>query len=195
MKNKRAWLLLLIFGGGLIAVFSQCFSAGDKPDVRGPEYAGSKKCMKCHEDVYHSYLHNAHYHSSQRATDTTVHGSFEHGHDSVTFDNGNACLVMNKRTTGMYQTAYKKAEKYRSERFDMVFGGNKAETYVYWKGSKPYELPVSYYRSLHRWANSPGYDTKLPYFEREVTQRCFECHASYITQPAVANTMQNRDAG
>lgn len=187
--------MLLIFGGGLMAVFSQCFNAGDKPDVRGPEYADSKKCMKCHEDVYRSYLHTAHYHSSQPATDTTVHGSFEHGRDSVTFDNGNAVLVMNKRTNGMYQTAYKKTKKYRSERFDMVFGGNKAETYLYWKGSKPYELPVSYYRSLHRWANSPGYDTKLPYFEREVTQRCFECHASYITQPTVANTMQNRDAG
>lgn len=195
MTNKRVWLLLLIFGGALIAIFSQCFTVNDKPDVRGEEYAGSKKCMKCHEDVYRSYLLTAHYHSSQRATDGTVHGSFEHDHDSVTFDNGNAGLVMSKRMNGMYQTAYKKHKAYRSERFDIVFGGNKAESYVYWKGTKPYELPVSYYKSLHNWANSPGYNTRLPYFERGVTQRCFECHASYITQPIVANTMQNRDPG
>jgi len=188
-------MLLLIFGGGLIAIFSQCLNAGNKPDVRGEEYTGSKKCMKCHEDVYRSYLLTAHYHSSQQAADSTVHGSFEHGHDSVSFDNGNAGLLMDKHAGGMYQTAYKKGKKYRSERFDMVFGGNKAESYVYWKGTKPYELPVSYYKSLHGWANSPGYDTRLPYFEREVTQRCFECHASYIKQPAVANTLQNRDAG
>ena len=195
MKNKRLWLLLLIFGGGMIAIFSQCFNAGDKPDVRGEEYAGSKKCMKCHADVYRSYLLTAHSYSSQRATDSTVHGSFEHGHDTVQFDNGNAALVMNKHINGMYQTAYKKGRRYRSERFDIVFGGKKAETYVYWKGNKPYELPVSYYRSLHSWANSPGYDTRLPYFDRGVTQRCFECHASYITQPEVSNIMQNRDAG
>ncbi len=195
MKNRRVWLLLLIFGGGLMFIFSQCFNAGEKPDVRAEEYAGSKKCMKCHEDVYRSYLLTAHYHASQQATGRTVHGSFEHGHDSVTFDNGNACLVLNKRMNGLYQTAYKKAKEYRSERFDIVFGGNKAESYAYWKGTKPYELPVSYYRSLQGWANSPGYDTRLPYFGREVTQRCFECHASYIARPIIANTMQNRDAG
>lgn len=187
--------MLVIFGGALMFIFSQCLTVTDKPDARGEEYAGSKKCIKCHEDVYRSYLLTAHYHASQRASGGAVHGSFVHGHDSLTFDDGNAGLVMTKGTKGMYQTAYKKNKKYRSERFDMVFGGNKAESYVYWRGTKPYELPASYYRSLLGWANSPGYDTRLPYFDREVTQRCFECHASYVAQPQVDNTMQNRDPG
>ena len=31
MTNKRTWLLLLIFGGGLMAVFSQCLSLKNDP--------------------------------------------------------------------------------------------------------------------------------------------------------------------
>lgn len=195
MKNKRVWLLLLIFGGGLIAVFSQCFTPEDPPDARGQAYAGSKKCMKCHQDVYRSYLATAHYHSSQRATESTVHGSFTDGDNLVAFGDGGATMGMNKRAGGMYQTASRNAKTYRSERFDIVFGGNKAESYLYWKGAKAYELPISYYRSLRGWANSPGYDTRLPYFEREVSQRCFECHASYLSQLPVSSTLQNRNAG
>lgn len=187
--------MLLIFGGGLIAVFSQCFTPEDPPDARGQAYAGSKKCMKCHQDVYRSYLATAHYHSSQRATESTVHGSFTDGDNLVAFGNGGATMAMNKRAGGMYQTASRNAKTYRSERFDIVFGGNKAESYLYWKGAKAYELPISYYRSLRGWANSPGYDTRLPYFEREVSQRCFECHASYLSQLPVSSTLQNRNAG
>jgi hypothetical protein len=69
----------------------------------------------------------------------------------------------------------------RSEQFNIVVGsGRKGQTYLYWKDDGLFELPVSYWTELKRWINSPGYVDGSADFDRPVTPRCLECHATYF---------------
>src|SRR5258708_34145147 len=102
MKNKRNWLLTLIFLGSMMAIFSQCLNVKDKQDARGAAYAGSDKCIKCHKSIYTSYLQTAHYQSSGPATVHSVHGNFTEGHNHVTFKDGTE-VSMQKRDSDLNQ--------------------------------------------------------------------------------------------
>jgi hypothetical protein len=67
------------------------------------------------------------------------------------------------------------------ERIDVVIGsGRKGQTYLFWKGDKLFELPVSYWTELDSWINSPGYPDGSPHFDKPVVPRCLECHASFF---------------
>jgi hypothetical protein len=68
-------------------------------------------------------------------------------------------------------------------KIDVAFGsGEKAQTYAYWKDNALLELPLSYFVSIHGWANSPGFTASHANFNRVIQSRCFECHASYISK-------------
>jgi hypothetical protein len=45
-------------------------------DPRGNTYTGSVTCIRCHQTVYNSYLHTAHYLASLPASEKTIGGSF-----------------------------------------------------------------------------------------------------------------------
>ena len=190
MKAKNIYFLLFL----LIPVstlLTQCLSS-EKKDPRDEVYAGSDKCMKCHKDVYTSYLHTAHFSSSRPASESTIHGSFKPGSNSFNL-NEHVKVVMEKRKDGLYQTAYKDGKQTEAHRFDVTFGGVKAETYLYWKGKELFELPLSYFDALHNWTNSPGYAGNRADFDRPILRRCFECHSSYIKQIPQENVdLQNR---
>ncbi|RYE18512.1 MAG: hypothetical protein EOP42_30565 [Sphingobacteriaceae bacterium] len=69
-----------------------------------------------------------------------------------------------------------------SQRFDIVFGGIKGETYIYWKGNQLFQLPLSYFNRLKSWSTSPGYDASQADYSRAIGTRCLECHSSFINQ-------------
>jgi hypothetical protein len=72
-------------------------------------------------------------------------------------------------------------EKTRMEQIGLVFGsGRKGQTYLYWRGDELFELPVSYWMSLDRWVNSPGYLDGTADFNRGINPRCLECHSTYF---------------
>lgn len=180
MRNKRKLLFLAIFTLPLLAVLSQCSLFGKKEtDPRGLLYAGSSTCIKCHSSIYSDYLHTAHFSTSQLADKHTVSGSFKPGSNEYLFSN-NVKVVMKKDAGGLYQVAYENGKKVNQQRFDIAIGGVKAETYLYWKGNRLYQLPISYFKTLHKWTNSPGYDSTSADFSRLITVGCLECHASYI---------------
>ena len=182
MKNKRILLLTLIFAIPLVVIFSQCLtSKSDKPDPRGDTFAGSATCIKCHKDVYNNYVHTAHFTSSRPATIHNINGNFNNNANTFVFDK-DLKVVMEKRDSGLYQVTYFKGKQTRAERFDIVFGGVKAETYLYWKGNELFQLPMSYFSGLSSWTNSPGYDFNHADYGRMIGTRCFECHSSYIKE-------------
>jgi hypothetical protein len=148
-------------------------------DPRGDLYAGAEKCMKCHSDVHGSYVHTAHYAASATAGGNTVHGSFS-DNLNVFILGPSQKVVMEKRSDGMYQTYYKNGKIIESRRFDIVMGGVKGESYLYWKGNTLNQLPVSYYSKQHEWALSPRFDPRYVNFNRSINSRCLQCHASYI---------------
>jgi hypothetical protein len=68
----------------------------------------------------------------------------------------------------------------QTEPIDLVIGsGRKGQTYLYWKGNRLFQLPVSYWIKLGHWVNSPGYVDGYADFDRPVMPRCLECHGSY----------------
>ena len=176
---------ILIVGVICLAILSIAylqFTAKGKPaDPRGNGYAGSKTCAKCHSNLYNSYLHTAHYIASLPATENTVHGSFAPGLNVFQVNKAQK-VVMEKRGAGLFQTYYLNGKAKQSHRFDVVFGGVKGESYLYWQGNELYQLPLSYFNSQHRWSTSPGYNFAfLDYpVARSIGKQCLECHASYI---------------
>jgi hypothetical protein len=164
-------------------IISQCFHKNKAiafNDPRGAAFAGSATCVKCHKNITENYLHTAHYLTGRPASEATIHGSFNPDSNTVIF-NDSIKIVMEKHPDGLYQASYTNGKLTQKHRFEMTFGSKRAETFLFWKGKEVFELPVSYYISLHQWATSPGaYYGDSVNFSRKIGQRCFECHSSYI---------------
>ncbi|MFI5161375.1 MAG: multiheme c-type cytochrome [Sphingobacteriales bacterium] len=159
-------------------VYMQCKT--NKPsDPRGNAYAGAVKCMKCHSDIYRSYLHTAHYMASLPATPETVHGSFNPDSNTFAF-NAAQKIVMEKHGDSLFQSYYLNGKLKESHRFDIVLGAVKGESYLSWKGNGLNQLPVSYYTKQGKWILSPRFAPGYVNFNRTISSRCMECHASYI---------------
>jgi hypothetical protein len=175
-----------IFAGTILTsvlLFSRCLNSnGHDQDPRGAAYAGSAACTKCHRQTADSYLHTAHYHSASTASPSNaIAGSFSKDSNSFVV-NDTTKVVMERREGVPYQVLYINGREKRAQRFDIVFGYSKGQTYLYWKNDLIYQLPISYFTNLHRWTSSPGYPAGIPIFDRPVLKRCFECHTSFIAQ-------------
>jgi len=177
---RKINIVLAICAVMLCVVYQQCKTNKTATnDPRGDDYAGSATCIKCHSNIYKSYLHTAHYIASVPATEEYVHGSFANGQNVVTI-NPHQKIVMEKHGKDMFQTLYLDGKPVESHRFDMVMGGVKGESYLYWEGNALYQLPISYFTQLNEWLVSPGYPPGTADFKRAIKTRCFECHASYM---------------
>ncbi|WP_295792346.1 multiheme c-type cytochrome [Mucilaginibacter sp.] len=160
-------------------VYMQCKTA--KPtDPRGEAYAGAATCAKCHSAISNSSLHTAHYLATVPANLNTIHGSFAKNANIFDFSPSQK-IVMEKRDSGLFQTYYLNGKEAEKHRFDIVLGGVKGESYLYWHGSALNQLPVSYYSKQNQWLMSPGYMPGQVYFNRPIATRCMECHASNIS--------------
>ena len=178
---KKTVIITAICTALLIIAYFQFKNNSAYADPRGNLFAGARACAKCHSNLYNSYLHTAHYVASVPATENTVHGSFKKGFDVFNVNAGQK-VVMEKRDSGLYQTYYLKGKVKERFRFDIVFGGVKGESYLYWKGNELYQLPLSYFSSQREWSTSPGYGFNfLDYPQsRSIGKQCLECHTSYI---------------
>jgi len=176
---KKINIVIAICAVMLCVVYQQCKSTKPSNDPRGDEYAGSATCIKCHSNIYKSYLHTAHYIASVPASEEYVHGSFANG-QNVVIINPHQKVVMEKKGKDMFQTLYLDGKPVERHRFDIVMGGVKGESYLYWEGNALYQLPISYFKQLNEWLVSPGYPPGTANFKRAIKSRCFECHASYI---------------
>ena len=180
MLTRRKFLLLLIFAIPLLAIFWQCNVFNEpKDDPRGTAYARSATCVSCHKAVYSDYLHTAHFTTSRLADEHSINGSFAPG-TNVYMLNNNTKVVMEKRDSGLYQVAYVNGKVVNAQCFGITIGGIKAETYLYWAGNSLYQLPISHFKALKSWTNSPGYRNNIADFTRPVGVDCMSCHASYL---------------
>jgi len=93
---------------------------------------------------------------------------------------------MQERKTGFWQNAWLRVDDqlYRqSERIALVTGsGNNGQSYLYWRDDALYELPVSFFRQVGTWVNSPGFADGSANFARPITGRCLECHSTWFEQ-------------
>lgn len=176
---KRLFVILgLLTGVCLCSVL--CTSHRDEPirNVYGQAYAGSAACRTCHAAIYDSFVATAHYRDSRPASAATIKGSFAKDSNRFVYSPG-VEVKMEHRDSGFYETA---SFDGRSEAFGIVIGsGRKGQSYLYWKGQKLYQLPVSYFVPTGTWCNSPGFGGDTPVFDRRVPSACLECHTTQAT--------------
>ncbi|MBE7170366.1 MAG: hypothetical protein INR73_07235 [Williamsia sp.] len=174
---------LLIFS---VALFSKCGSNGQPStkDPRGDAYAGMQTCIACHQDVFASYTHSNHAKTSWAIHDTVLDKTAPSTRPFYFQDSSR--VVIEEGNDSLFQSYFVNGRKTVSNQFDIAFGsGEKAQTYASWQKDQLLQLPLSYYSSLHDWANSPGFPASHARFERVIVSRCFECHASYVEKEFV----------
>jgi len=153
-------------------------------------YVGDDVCTSCHQQQSSSYQQTAHRRTSQLPDKSSVLGAFGKGENSFTTSNPELVFRMDEKSDGLFQTAIEGIAPYtteHTERLDFVIGsGGKGQTYLFWKGDRLFELPISFWRELG-WVNSPGYLDGVANFDRPILPRCLECHATYFETLAVPN--------
>lgn len=172
-----AWVLALALG---------CSSKGPPAPVPAPaDTSEADACRACHAVQVDAFTQTAHAHTSARASEQTVRGSFERGKNEVRTRNPALSFLMEKRPEGLFHVAHDSAKGiHRADRFDVVFGsGRKGQTYLYWRGQELYQLQVSWLRKPDAWFNGPGYTDGVLDMDRVVMPRCVECHAAAPLPP------------
>ena len=146
-------------------------------------YVGDAECRLCHQDRVDTFHRTAHYLTSSLPDKTSILGKFTADTNTRTTSNPELVFRMDETEGGFFQTAVQGMAPYtteRRERFGLVVGsGGKGQTYLFWKGDELFQLPVSYWTELG-WVNSPGYRDGVANFDRPITSRCLECHATYF---------------
>lgn len=155
-----------------------------KSDQRG--FVGDNACRACHQRKFDSYQTTRHHLDSARPSAEMIHGHFDSGRNTMTSLDPGVSFRMNVKGGAFYETSFEGEpghQKARSERMDIVVGsGKKGQSYLYWRGDELFELPVSYWTSLDRWVNSPGYVDGTANFDRGINPRCLECHSTYFEE-------------
>jgi hypothetical protein len=185
----------LVVGAGLAACIflrpAAAFQAAHEGlSTERTDYVGDASCEKCHREVVQHYEHTPHRLTSRFPSPESVLGSFRNGGNSLTIvDSAQTAepglqFHMESRKDGLFEVARSGWGSHvyeRAERIDLVTGsGARGQTYLYWKGDRLFELPVSYWSDGKRWINSPGYMDGTAEFSRPVNPACLECHATYI---------------
>lgn len=172
---------------------SRCFSNSEASnDLRGNLYIGSAGCKKCHSSIYNSYVATSHFNSTQTASVKNIYGSFTAGENTFIV-NPETKIVMEQRDSGLFQVLHVKGKEEEVHRMDITFGIKHAQTFLSWQGTKAFELPISYYTSVHTWASSPGYSSVVN-FTRSIGIGCFECHSSYIKNKIISGVQGFEEA-
>jgi len=186
MKISKSFFLLFCIAG-IIIFLSECIHGGKtNDDPRGNVYAGSQSCRQCHRAIYDSFIVSSHYNTTHASSPQNVMGSFDHGRNTFVY-NSDTKIVMERRDSGLYQVLYVDGAEKEIHRFDITFGLKHAQTFLTWEGNQTFELPVSYYVSVHSWGSSPGgsFISNVAYFKRAVGINCYECHSSFVADQAV----------
>lgn len=163
----------------LLAVAAAC-GGPDRVVKLDPLSLPPSACKQCHAAIVESHALTAHARTSVPATAETILGDFSPGANTLRTHLQLVGFVMEKGADGFYQHGKDVGNNIdRRERFDIVVGsGRRGQTYLFWKDAILYELPVSYLTASKGWINSPGYRDGTVDFDRVITTRCLECHAT-----------------
>jgi hypothetical protein len=168
--------------------------------VRAVTAAGDAACLSCHREK-ESFEHTAHRLTSRLPTSRSIAGHFGHGENVLLTSSPYLHFRMDSTKAGFYETAVTGRPpdtSGRAERIAFVIGsGRKGQTYLDWRGADAlYELPVSYWTAPREWINSPGYVDGTVNFDRPVTPRCLECHASeFESMPSLNSVNEYQRSG
>ncbi|MES1218018.1 MAG: multiheme c-type cytochrome, partial [Bacteroidota bacterium] len=173
-------LALLVYFGNMFCYTGTTTAIRNKnTDSLSKKFAGTDACKSCHKAIFDSFTNTAHYFTSRPASETSIKGSFEPGKNIFRYNKWME-VVLQKKDNRFYQQGFISGQEYQTEPFDITIGsGRKGQTYLYWKNSKLFQLPVYWFKPLNTWCNSPGFPSNFMKFDREIHGECLECHTSY----------------
>lgn len=152
------------------------------------DFLGADACQDCHAEIYETYRQTGHFQSSAKATAEAIEGSFRPGENLLATNHPDLSFEMVQEDGKFYQSVhFRQLSKHTMQ---IITGsGHIGQTYLYWVGNSLYELPVSYFRQIDDWANSPGYHDGTAWFARPVISKCLECHTTYVeSDPRTENS-------
>jgi hypothetical protein len=178
----------------LAAVSAIVLAMRHRPEpVRAASAVADSTCLSCHRDQI-GYESTAHRLSSRHPTRASIDGRFDAGANELHTTNRYLRYRMGSILDSFTQTAILGTPPdttARTERFAYVVGsGRKGQSYIYRRGDRLYQLPVSHWTGLG-WVNSPGFTDGVANFDRTITPRCLECHATSF-EPVVDANQANR---
>lgn len=190
-KRLRYYRTYLVIFTLVSAVFllSQCVDnkeeqplsrhqTADSSAVNFEDFAGAETCRSCHQDIFSSNMHTAHFQTSAITTDSTVKGNFSIGSNGYSFDE-RVSVKMEKRADGYYQVEYGDGQEKKARRMDVVVGsGTMGQSSLNWQNNHLFQMPITYFTAADQWSNSPGFPDRVV-FNRVITSRCLECHTTF----------------
>ncbi len=169
---------------------NEALAVGAGPERAGASeipYAGIEACRACHEDRVDEYAQTSHANSFSSAA-AGVPGDFRPGHNELRTRLPDLRYELTAGDDGYYQTSIEEfplSTRRHTERIDLVMGSGKyAHAYMYWVGGRLYQMPVAFFTPLGIWVNPPGYSDRWAWWDRPMTPRCLECHATYFEHVA-----------
>jgi hypothetical protein len=194
----RRWVGPVLLGVGAAVGAAWLLMVRYQPEaVRAASAVPDATCLSCHTGKA-SYEGTAHRQTSRWPTRAGIAGRFDRGANELRTTNPYLHYRMDSSAQGFTQTAVLGAPPdttTRTERFAYVVGsGRKGQSYIYRRGrDELYQLPVSHWTGLG-WTNSPGFTDGVANFDRTITPRCLECHATSFSALPDARRV-NRFAG
>lgn len=171
----------------LVALLSAAQSRPALPEAHaGTAADADRACVACHAQGL-SYIHTAHRMTSALATPQALDPLFRAAGPKLTIAGEplpSLAFLMESKSGRFTQTAvtgWGSDAVRTSQPIDIIVGsGRRGQSFLYWADNQLFELPVSYWKSGHRWINSPGYIDGTADFKRPVQPGCLECHATAI---------------
>ena len=145
----------------------------------GEGFVGGASCKTCHETIYESHRHTAHFNSSAVVDSITLKGDFKSSNNTYELNNRVRFTLMDT-DSGYYQGAnfiHNQLELFHLKMDVVVGSGTKGQSFLNWKDGQLFQLQSSYFTPTDSWTPSPGVQSlQTP---RQVNARCLECHATY----------------
>ncbi|MBX9790809.1 MAG: tetratricopeptide repeat protein [Pirellulales bacterium] len=156
-------------------------------------FAGVETCRECHADKVESFAATAHAQSLRVATGAERFGDFSPEKSVVRTRRDDLWYEVAANEQGMFQTSFEGTPQgmvRTTHRADLVMGSGKlALGYLYWHNDQLFQMPLVYFVPLESWTNAPGFSDRFAWWDRPISPRCLECHATYFEHvPGTTNS-------
>ncbi len=177
---------------------SDALSRADELSLSTAHYVGVEACADCHADKAETYVETTHYLAMRPATDDSVLGHFaDDGRNTYHSRRPELRYEMTVDDGRYHQTSIEARGEIvdRVTRpIDLVMGSGKvAQAYFYWEGRALYQMPMIFFTPVGIWTNGPGFLDTWPRWNRGISARCLECHATYFEEVPGATDAYFRD--
>jgi nitrate/TMAO reductase-like tetraheme cytochrome c subunit len=191
-KHRSSFFIVAGLIAGML-IFTKCMDnqtqqlhASVTADYKA--YAGSATCATCHKTIVESHVKTNHFKTSAIANASNILGSFDSGLNVFPVS-PSLKVVMEKKAEQFFEISVGNGEVQRREPIDIIVGsGANGQSYESWQNKSLVQLPISYFTSANQWCNSPGHFFSVIY-DRPITSRCIECHATFAEKISEQNTM------